>query len=117
MSKSKQKGTAAETAVVNYLRDHGFPGAERRALAGGADKGDLFTGPGLCWEVKAHKKYAIPAWLTETGIETINARADYGVLVVKPVGVGTTRTGDWWCVLTLEQLTNLLRDAGYGDPR
>lgn len=117
MSKSKQKGTAAETAVVNYMRDHGFPGAERRALNGNADKGDINAGPGLCIEVKAHKRYSIPEWMTETAIEAINARADYGVLIIKPVGVGTTRTADWWCVMSLEQMLNLLRDAGYGDAR
>lgn len=32
MSKSKDIGTAAETAVVKVLRVHGFPYAERRAL-------------------------------------------------------------------------------------
>ncbi len=41
MSKSKQKGTAAETAVVKYLKANGFPKAERRALQGNLDKGDI----------------------------------------------------------------------------
>lgn len=117
MSKSKQKGTAAETAVVNYLRDNGFPTAERRALAGNNDLGDILTGPGLAWEVKNHGVYKFPEWIAETADERDNADADYGVLVVKPRGVGTTRTGDWWCVLPLEQMAQLLRDAGYGDQR
>ena len=32
MSKQKAKGTRWESAIVAYLRDHGFPHAERRAL-------------------------------------------------------------------------------------
>ena len=116
MSKSKQKGTSAETAVVTFLRDHGFPTAERRALSGGADKGDILAGPGLVWEVKAHTKgYDFPAWMRETETERLNALANLGILVVKPVGVGAANTGQWWTVLPLAQLTQLLRDAGYGD--
>lgn len=33
MSASKDRGTRWETAVVRWLRDHGFPHAERRALS------------------------------------------------------------------------------------
>lgn len=115
MSRSKDKGTWAETKTVEYLQANGFPTAERRALAGTNDLGDILTGPGLVWEVKNHARYAIPAWMTETETERINANADFGILVVKPVGVGEKRVGDWWCVLTLSQLTLLLREAGYGD--
>ena len=45
MSKAKAKGTAAETALVKYLRDHGFPGAERRAMTGEFDQGDVTGTP------------------------------------------------------------------------
>ena len=31
---SKQRGTAWETAVVDYMRKHGFPYAERRVTNG-----------------------------------------------------------------------------------
>ena len=117
MSKSRAKGTFAETAVVKFLRAHGFPGAERRALAGSNDLGDIFTGPGLVWEVKNVRTYAIPAWLQETAVEKLNAGADYGVLVIKPNGVGVDHVGQWWAVLPLWQATSLLRDAGYGDPQ
>lgn len=41
MSKSKAKGTAAESAVVKYLREQGWPSAERRALNGASDRGDI----------------------------------------------------------------------------
>ena len=117
MSKAKAKGTAAETALVNWLREHGFPGAERRALGGGGfgeDLGDITGTPCLAWEVKNHKSYKFPEWLQETKIETENAKADFGILVVKPNGVGLSRPGDWWAMMKVEDIVNLLREAGYG---
>ena len=117
MSKARQKGTAAESAVVRFLRAHGWPFAERRALTGALDQGDVTGTPGICWEVKNHRSYKFPEWMRETVEETENAGAEVGVLVVKPNGVGITAVGDWWCVLSLSALTDLLRDAGYGDPR
>jgi len=56
MSKAKAKGTSAETAVVKYLIDNGFPYAERRALNGALDLGDITGTPALAWEVKNHKE-------------------------------------------------------------
>ena len=51
-NRPKAIGTAAETAVVRYLAAHGFPNAERRALHGATDLGDITGTPSLCWEVK-----------------------------------------------------------------
>jgi len=122
MSKAKQKGTAAETALVRFLQGQGFPNAERRALGGGGfgeDLGDITGIPSLCMEVKNHKSYSIPAWLKETETERINAKADFGILVVKPVGVGITpdKVGQWWAIMPMQMMMDLLREAGYGDPK
>ena len=117
MSAAKAKGTAAETAVVNYLIEHGYPHAERRALNGALDKGDITGVPCVCIEVKAAKNYKIPEWLRETAVEKRNAKADVGVLVIKPVGVGVKNAGDFWAVMPLSEFADLLRDAGYGNPR
>ena len=68
----------------------------------------------------SHKKALLlhgNAWLKETELETKNAKADFGVLVVKPNGVGVTNTANWWAIMSLEQVTNLLREAGYGTRR
>lgn len=116
MSKNKAKGTSAETAVVKYLIENGFPHAERRALSGANDQGDVSGCIGLCIEVKSHKTYKFPEWLKETEVETINAKADYGILVVKPNGVGLTNAGEFFAVMKLKDLTSLVRDAGYGNP-
>lgn len=118
MSKSKQKGTSAESAFVKSPSVlEGFPGVERRALAGVNDMGDVSGMLGLAIEIKNHKSYKFPEWLKETEVERINAKADYGVLVVKPNGVGLGLVQDWWAVMPVGAMLNLLRDAGYGTPR
>ncbi len=55
MSRNKQKGTAFETLVVRWLAENGFPYAERRALAGTHDCGDVTGIPGLVIECKTTK--------------------------------------------------------------
>lgn len=102
---SKNVGTAAETAVVRYLNKNGFPTAERRALAGQYDLGDITGIPGLVIEVKAGAaaKTAsdgqVEKWLGETETERVNAKADIGVLVMARAGYGSTRVGQWWAIL------------------
>ena len=49
-NRPKAIGTAAETAVVRYLAAHGFPAAERRALHGATDLGDITGTPQIVWE-------------------------------------------------------------------
>lgn len=116
MGYANDKGYAAEAAVVKFLRDNGFPHAERRVAGASADRGDITGLPALCVEVKAAARYEIGGWLVETTTEAGNARANHGLLVVKPKGVGYTRVGDWWAVMRLADMTRLLREAGYGDP-
>ena len=111
MSRQKQKGTSFETLTVNFLRDNGFPYAERRSLHGTADKGDI-TGCGpIVFECKNHKTYSLSEWMRETETEKQNATADIGVLVVKRAGVGDPARQ--YAVLTLEDVTRLLKAAGY----
>ena len=118
MSKSKQKGTSAESAFVKSpVVLESFPHVERRALAGVNDMGDISGMVGLAVEIKNHKTYKFPEWIKETEVERINAKADYGILVVKPNGVGLGSVEDWWAVMPVGAMINLLRDAGYGIPK
>lgn len=111
MSKQRQKGTSFETLIVEYLRSNGFPHAERRALHGTHDKGDI-TGVGrLVFEAKNHKTLALSEWLRETEVERQNADADYGILVAKRRGFGQAE--DQYAVMPLASLVRLLRAAGY----
>lgn len=109
MSKQKQKGTLAETAVAEYLKQT-FPAVERRTLGGQFDKGDIAGVPNAVIEVKNQKTYKISEWMKETETERINAAEPVGVLVIKPNGVGVSRVGDWWAVVSLETITKLLKE-------
>lgn len=137
----KDIGTDAERAVVRYLKANGWPHAERRALRGNDDAGDITGTPGLCWEVKSRNRQVtdteIADWLAETDDERVNAGADLGVLVVRrpyanvrawwaivPLGVAAYLNGPFNAIehdgppvrVLLADVVDLLRAAGYGDP-
>lgn len=109
VNRSKQKGTSTESLVVGYLRDNGWPYAERRALSGSLDKGDIAGMPGLAVEVKyGNGTLKIGPWLTETGIERLNAGADHGILVVKPFGMGEKNVGKFYAIMVARDFDLLL---------
>jgi len=69
----------------------------------------------VCIEVKVNKSYFNPTWLKELAAEKVNSKAQVGILVVKPVGVGSTNTGNWWAIMPLSEATELLKKAGHGN--
>lgn len=81
-TRSKQKGTTAEREVVRYLQNW-WPAAERRALSGNKDKGDVAGIPGVVVEIKAAQTQMLPKWQRETLAEQANADAAHCMLVVK----------------------------------
>lgn len=107
-NKPKRRGTAAETAVAAYLQENGWPYAERRSLAGALDKGDISGTPGLCWEVKStscsHDKISYGQFLREVESERQNARAEVGIVVVKPKGRGVIRVRSWIAAMELGEM-------------
>lgn len=111
MSKSKRKGTAAESAVVAWLRDHGWPSAERRALSGSNDRGDIAGVAGIVLEVKACREMDLAGWCKEAEAERTNDGADHGIVIAKKRG--TTDVGQWYAILPVEQMAALLDAAGY----
>lgn len=113
MSSSRRKGTAWETRGVAYLRERGWPYAERRALHGNHDRGDVAGIPGLVVEFKAAKRHELAAWVDEANTEAINARADLGVAWVKRRG--RSSPGDGFVVMDGETFTFLLAAAGYSN--
>jgi len=119
MSRSKDIGTKAESAVVAVLRAHGFPTAERSALHGAHDQGDI-TGTPACWEVKGGHAAEqasdgqVAAWMAELDTECVHKGADVGVLVMKRKGVGHGNAERWWAVMWLGDVAN---DYPWGDAR
>ena len=104
---SKAKGTAFETAVVDYLRSHGQPHAERRALSGGKDKGDVTGVPGAMIECKNEKTVTLGAYADEVKVQTANAGASLGVAVVKRRNRGP---GDAYVLMSLSQFVEMIAD-------
>lgn len=105
MSKSKAKGTWGESKIRDYLAGW-FPAVLRPAMHGSKDEGDLVGIPLTTVEAKNCGRYEIQKWIRELDVEKANAGMPYGVLIVKPVGVGDTRMGDWWAIQRLEDWAN-----------
>lgn len=112
MSKSRRTGTAWESAVVTYLRERGWQYAERRALAGSNDRGDIAGVVGVVIEAKSAKRVELAAFLDEAHVEAANDRADMGVVWLKRRG--RTSPGAGYVVMDGQTFTRLLSDAGYG---
>jgi len=114
---SKNKGTAAETALLRWLRTNGFPWAERLALAGAADCGDISLLPGraVVLEVKAHANAGrgipqdaqLTEWMAQAATERDNAGADLCPLVLRRAGAGAGDPGRWWAWLTFADVVTL----------
>ena len=96
-NRSKDIGTKGETAVVNAATAAGIQ-AERRALKGSGDEGDVWLRHGrVVIEVKAGKTAAeasrnqIVAWWLEAEREAARVtQCDMAVLVVKAKGLWST---------------------------
>ena len=110
MNRSKRIGTAFETKVVEYLRQW-WPYAERRALHGVNDKGDVSGLVGVCLEVKAHAIWKPSEWLRELDAEIVNAAADTGAVFAKVKG--KAQAVDGVILLRPDVYVDLLRRAGF----
>lgn len=109
MSAAKARGTAAEVAVVEYLKSRGFRDVERRVTQGKNDRGDIsvpgFPG-GLVIEVKSQKSMDLSGWLKESEREALNADALYDAVWHKKIGKGSP--ADWYVTMTGEMFATIL---------
>lgn len=111
-NRPKDKGTWAESRVAEFLQGNGWPFAERRALAGVTDKGDITGCPGLVFEVKyANGGIRMGTWIAETYTEKENAGADHAALVIKPKGSGATNVAQWLAVMLSWDFNKLVTKA------
>lgn len=116
----KAKGTAFESQVVTYLKDKGFNNVYRPATSGGLDTGDI---NGIKSEHrqaiiqnKNCKAFSLSSWLNDAVAQASQEKVGGNALplvVFKRPGVGTKNLGDTYALLRLEDLADLLRDAGY----
>lgn len=105
-AKSTNVGKDTEQRVARWLREHGYPHAERTVRTGYrvaartlADAGDIDGCPGLTIQCKSLRptdraERAVEGWLAETEQQRLQTGADVGVLIVRRWG--TTDVGRWW---------------------
>ena len=109
---AKAKGRDTENLFVGYARKvFGLTGLERRRLMGSADQGDVTGWPGVCVEIKSGARIDIPGWLAELSAEIRNANAVTGFVAVRPKGKPAPE--NWYAVLPLPDLMQLMADAGW----
>lgn len=114
MSKAKRIGTAAETAVVQYMKECGYIDTKRVVLHGSRDEGDIHINcnvdgiPDIIIEVKSRKDECtykeVEGFMHELETECINAWGHLNddntlpfhqsYLVIKRHGKG--KVEDWW---------------------
>ncbi len=107
-NRSKEIGTAVESAVVKEAQAHGFH-AQRTALAGALDVGDVHVDHGrIVIECKGGKTATgasynlLAAWWLETEVEASRVpECDLAVLVVKRAGSGQAR--DWRAFVRVDE--------------
>lgn len=114
MSKSKAKGTSAETAIVNYLNSLGDKHirAVRMPLHGTKDEGDIDIYPiPIAIEVKNHATSKLAEWVDEVEEEKINKSAIWGVVWHKRARKSSP--SQWYVTMTGETFANMLQYLNY----
>lgn len=113
MSKQRAIGTAFETLVATHARQNGFPAAERLALKGKDDEGDVRIHSQIHLECKGGKAAEtasdgqILKWIEETERERCRANIDHAFLITKRANCGKVRAGDMWVHTQLVKLLML----------
>lgn len=104
---SRQKGTAYEVRVRDYLNDSGvFSSKVQRApLWGSADQGDLLNTGSFTFELKAVKQIDLAKFVNEAQAESAAAGTRWGVAVVKRRNHTIEKS---YVVMTLEDFVDLI---------
>lgn len=105
MSAQKQKGTTAETAVVNYLSKW-WPQSKRLPLMGKQDQGDIDVFPWASIEVKAHARMVLSEWMDESKREGKQRKSWLNVVWHKRTRKGSP--ADWYVTMDGETFVAVL---------
>lgn len=109
---AKQAGAKTERNVANWFKNHGFEFVDRKVRTGAKDTGDIanvrtIDGKRIAVEVKDYGgRLQLGPWIKEAHDEMENDGAAAGIIIAKRMN--TTRAGDFWCVMTLDDLIVLL---------
>lgn len=108
-SKSKRKGNKAESDVVKWLKENGFPYADRRIAGAQLDKGDISGVNGVTIEVKNQVRMDLAEWVGELEIEMANDKAWTGTVLHKRPR--RTDIDEWYCTMPAKVWLALIRKA------
>lgn len=100
-AKSRRKGAVFERQVVNWLRDHVWPDAERRGA--GFEAADVINTGDYIIECKSQERIDLPGWWRQAERQ---AGEQTPLLIIKKKGVADT--GECYAVLRLDDLLPLL---------
>lgn len=107
-SPQRRKGSVFENEIVKFLRDHGFPFAERAYGAGRPDDvGDINGIAGWCIEAKNHKSMDLAGWANEAAAEATNARCRWWAVIAKR---RNKPISDAYVVMSLAQFAELMAE-------
>jgi hypothetical protein len=107
VSKQRARGTAFESATVNYLHENGFPAAVRTGSAAYGD-GDILGVSGIVIENKDCVKLDLSGWLTQaTKSAERRGKNEVPIVVHKRRGKGISQA---YCTLSLESLVKLIQE-------
>lgn len=116
-NRMKAMGTTHESAIVTWLREHGWPWASRKVLAGSEDEGDIELSERIPFVIEAKTaksttdRAAIGTWLKELEAEVFYSESEAGAIVFKKRG--TTDVGEYVAIMPVKYL-NLLLQKTYG---
>lgn len=121
MSRQKQKGTAFESAIVEYLQNNLCDDTiERRALNGTCDRGDIsgvtFCGSRMVLECKNENRMRLAEYMREAETEAANDNAPYYAVIHKKRGVGISNAktiGQQYVTMPLHMLVSIIYEANY----
>lgn len=122
---------SAVTLVVRFLRDNGFPYAERRPMVTNRELGAITGTPGAVWSVKSTRDPSgvpddrqVDGWVLATEAHLVRVGGDVAVLVVAVPGTALPEVAGWRAVVTagpgrrrrlaLGDAAPLLVSMGYG---
>lgn len=109
----KHRGYRSQKVLALYLAENGFPFAE--STGAGRTGSDITGTVGIDWEVKARTGFN-PSAVIKQMKDRDNGK-DLQIAVLRLNGQGEQSVQDWVAIMRLEDVVNLVRDAGFGDPR
>ena len=111
----KHRGYRSQKVVAERFRRI-FPNAE--PTGAGRSGADVLATPGVDIEVAARRGFPVVEKMKQIAARAKSNHTDngplLGIVVLRPDGMGETTVGDWPAIVRLDDLIDLLKEAGYG---